>query len=374
MAAGIWFSRLGALITKEFREIIRDPSSYLVAGIMPLTFLLLFGYGITLDAGILKIAVLNHSSGEKSLGLISDFAHSPWFSTTTTADKNEAANMMRDSLIQGIIEIREDFDKEMDAGNSGQIQVLVDGSEPNSAQFILDYSLRLIQNWQTTSQPGGMLAQSSIDPQMRIWYNPTAKSEQFLVPGSITVIMTLIGTLLTSLVFAREWERGTMESLLATPVTKLQLLLGKLIPYFCLGMTSLAICVICATTLFGVPFRGSYGALILISTIFMLCALGQGLLISVIAHTQLVAAEAGFFTGFLPALILSGFVFDIQSMPAAMRAITKILPATYYNTCMRTIFLAGDEWSIFGPCLLFLGILASIFLGLVYIKLSKTLN
>ena len=186
------------------------------------------------------------------------------------------------------------------------------------------------------------------------------------MPGAITVIMTLIGTLLTSLVFAREWERGTMEAMFATPVSRMQLLLGKLIPYFCMGMFSMALC--------AVAFRGSLWVLLLLSSVFMLSALGQGLLISVSLRGQLAAAEAGLFSGFLPALLLSGFVFDINSMPPVLQAITRLLPASYFNTCLRTIFLTGDVWSIFGPSLLFMALLASVLLGLVYKNLVKRLD
>ena len=374
LARSLWLKRLVALIGKEFQEIVRDPSSYLVAGVLPLIFLLLFGYGITLDAGILRLGVLNDSGGEKSLSLITDFAHSPWFRTFPVRDLDEAGLVMRDSRAQGVLVIREDFDREIAGGSAGQLLVIVDGSEPNTAEFIRNYSQGLISSWQQTRLPGGKTQVPPVDLSMRYWYNPGAKSERFLVPGAITVIMTLIGTLLTSLVFAREKERGTMEAMIATPVSRMQLLLGKLIPYFCMGMFSMSFCVLAAVTLFEVPFRGSVWILFLLASVFMLSALGQGLLISVLSSGQLVAAEAGLFTGFLPALILSGFVFDINSMQPAMQALAKLLPATYFNTSLRCLMLAGDDWEIFGPCLCFMGILAAILLCLVYKKLVKKLD
>lgn len=370
----LWLRQLLALIVKEFEEIVRDPSSYLVAGVLPLSFLLLFGYGITLDAGVLKLAVLDESGGSHALSLAADFAHSPWFDTLPVGDMDEAGRKMRDSAVQGVLVIRSDFDQQLAAGRTGAIQLLVDGAEPNTAQYIRNYSQGLISDWQVTSLPGGQAQAAPVALETRYWYNPTAKSERFLVPGAITVIMTLIGTLLTSLVFAREWERGTMEAMIATPVTRLQLLLGKLIPYFCMGMFSMALCAVAAVTLFEVPFRGSLWALLLLSTVFMLSALGQGLLISVCLRGQLVAAEAGLFSGFLPALMLSGFVFDINSMPEVLQMLTRLLPARYFNTCLRTIFLTGDVWSIFGPSLLFMGLLAAILLGLVYKNLTKRLD
>lgn len=373
MKNNIWLTRLLALNIKEFKEIMRDPSSFLVAFVLPFIFLLLFGYGITLDAGILPVAILDQSGGSKSLSLASDFAHSPWFKTRTVKDMAQAGQLMSDSAIQGVVVIRENFDRQLAVGGIGEVQLIVDGSEPNNAQYIRKYSSGLIANWQAGNlSPGGMREQP-INVAERIWYNPAAKSEKFLAPGSITVIMTLIGTLLTSLVFAREWERGTMEALIATPVTRMQLLLGKLIPYFCMGMFSMALCVIATITLFSVPFKGSVAALLLISTIFMLSALGQGLLISVCLKGQLVCAEAGLFTGFLPSLMLSGFVFDIDSMAAPIQALTWLLPATYFNKCIRTIFLAGDDWEIFGPSIIFMSLLAAILLIAVYLKIQKRL-
>ena len=370
----LWLRQLFALIVKEFEEIVRDPSSYLVAGVLPLSFLLLFGYGITLDAGILKLAVLDESGGSHALSLAADFAHSPWFETVHVASMGDAAQKMRDSEVQGVLVIRGDFDQQLAAGRTGSLQVIVDGAEPNTAQYIRNYSQGLISDWQVTARPGGQAQAAPVTLEARYWYNPTAKSERFLVPGAITVIMTLIGTLLTSLVFAREWERGTMEALIATQVSRLQLLLGKLVPYFCMGMFSMALCAVAAVTLFEVPFRGSPGALLLLSTVFMQSALGPGLLISVCLRGQLVAAEAGLFSGFLPALMLSGFVFDINSMPEALQWLTRLLPARYFNTCLRTIFLTGDVWSIFAPSLLFMGLLAAILLGLVYKNLTKRLD
>lgn len=373
MKQKLWWRQLGALVLKEFKEIRRDPSSWLVAFVLPLIFLLLFGYGITLDAGVLPVAILNQSGGEKSLSLVSSFAHSPWFNSRPIQDMIEAGRMMSDSQVLGVIVLRDNFDRELDAGRPGEAQILVDGSEPNIAQHIRQYSEGMVANWAASLNPGGAIAKTPINLVPRMWYNPTAKSEKFLVPGSITVIMTLIGTLLTSLVFAREWERGTMEALLATPVRKSQLLLGKLVPYFCMGMCGMILCVLLSIFLFELPFRGSVFALMLVSTVFMLSALGQGLLISVCLKGQLVAAEAGLFTGFLPALMLSGFVFDIDSMSAPMQALTKILPATYFNTCIRTLFLAGDNWNIFLPCLGYMGLLAALLLGMTYVKIPARL-
>ncbi len=374
MSGRLWTRQLGALILKEFRQIVRDPSSYLVAGVLPLLFLLLFGFGISLDPGVLQLAVLNQSGGVHSRGLETAFAHSPWFRTHPVRHMKEAERLMRDSVVQGVLVLHQDMDAALQRGAPAEALLVVDGTEPNVATFMQSYAQGVVLRWQETFPPGGRSVESALRLEPRIWYNPTARSVFFLIPGAITVIMTLIGTLLTSLVFAREWERGTMEAMFATPVSRGQLLLGKLIPYFCMGIFSMGLCGVAAVLLFDVPFRGSVGALLLISSVFMCCALGQGLLISTAFRTQLVAAEAGLFSGFLPALLLSGFVFDINSMPPILQAITRLIPAAYFNTCMRTIFLAGDVWPVFLHGIFFMSLLAAVFLGLTYHNLQKRLD
>ena len=329
----LWVRQLLALVGKEFQQIVRDPSSYLVAGVLPLLFLLLFGYGITLDAGVLQLAVFNQSGGQHSRALLTDFAHSPHFVIRSISHMREGERLMRESSVQGILVLGQQFDAQLDRGTTADVQLIVDGTEPNVARFIQSYAQAVLLRWQGARQAGGV-------PQ----------------------------------VFAREWERGTMEAMLATPVSRWQMLLGKLIPYYCMGMFSMGLCALAAVTLFGVPYRGSVGALLFISSVFMLCALGQGLLISVSLHSQLQAAEAGLFSGFLPALLLSGFVFDINSMPPVLQAITHLVPARYFNTCLRTLFLTGDVWELFWPCLGAMSLLALLMLGLVYKKLVKRLD
>lgn len=222
----LWVRQLLALVGKEFQQIVRDPSSYLVAGVLPLLFLLLFGYGITLDAGVLQLAVFNQSGGQHSRALLTDFAHSPHFVIRSISHMREGERLMRESSVQGILVLGQQFDAQLDRGTTADVQLIVDGTEPNVARFIQSYAQAVLLRWQGARQAGGVPQAGPVSIEERYWYNPTAKSERFLVPGAITVIMTLIGTLLTSLVFAREWERGTMEAMLATPVSRWQMLLG----------------------------------------------------------------------------------------------------------------------------------------------------
>jgi ABC-2 type transport system permease protein len=213
-----------------------------------------------------------------------------------------------------------------------------------------------------------------VSVEARYWYNANAESRWFLIPGSMTVIMTLLGTLLTSLVIAREYERGTLEALYATPLTRGQILIGKSLPYFVLAMLSMAVCVLTALLLFRLPLRGSPLTLGLVSAVFLVPALGQGLLISGTMKTQMAAAQLGLMTGYLPAMMLSGFLFDINSMPAWLRPVTYLIPARYMNISLQTVFLAGDVWTVLIPNMAFMLVVGALFFGLTWRRLHKRID
>ena len=341
-----WLAQLFALMGKESKQIIRDPSSYLVAAILPMIFLLLFGYGITLDAGVMDIVILDESNSQPGLQLQENFAHSPNFRVHQARSRSEAGRMMRDSVISGFIVIPYNFEALLVGGQGkaavAPIQVIVSGGEPNTANFIRGYSQGVIANWQQTRTPGGTIRKQPVDVAPRYWFNPAAK--------------------------------GTMESLFATPVTRMQILLGKLIPYYFLGMFSMTICALAGVFLFEVPLRGSVFALFVLSSTFLMPALGQGLLISILTKQQLLAAQTGLITGFLPAVILSGFIFDINSMPDALQYLTLAIPARHFNTALQTVFLAGDIWPVFLPRMAFMLGLGAAFLVITYRKLVKRLD
>ena len=374
MPGSLWRRQVLALIGKEYKQIVRDPSSWLVAVGLPIIFLLLFGYCINLDAGVMDFAIIDENGGARSMRLAAAFAHSTSFKVRPAKDRQEAEHMMRDSRVRGMLVIARDFEARLEAGQGGSLQLLVDGAEPNTAKFISAYAQGVIENWQAAEFGRDAAPPASVSLESRYWYNPAALSPWFLIPSSISIIMTLIGVLLTALVITREWERGTMEAMFATPVSRMQLLLGKLIPYFCLGMGSMILCALAASVIFGVPFRGSAGALLLLSSIFMLTSLGHGLLISVLARNQLLAAQAALFSGFLPAMILSGFVFDISSMPFAVQQVTRLVPARYFNACLQTIFLTGDVWELFLPNMACMAVIALVFMLLVYKNFVKRLK
>ncbi len=262
--------------------------------------------------------------------------------------------------------LQADFAEKAFRAEGAPIQVIVDGGDPNTAYLVSGYVELLWANWleQEWISRGRPALVPSVQLEPQVWFNPEISSRNYLVPGSIAIILTTIGALLTALVVAREWERGTMEALLATPVGILELLIGKLVPYFLLGLGSMALAVITAVLLFGVPFRGSLAVLILSSSVFMLCSLGQGLLISTLTRNQLVAAQTSVLTAFLPAFYFSNFVFEIDSMPLALRLISYGVPARYYVSTLQTEFLAGDVWSVIGPDLIGLGVFALIIFAL----------
>ena len=356
--------RLRALIRKEFIQVIRDPSSIAIAFVLPVILLLLFGYGVSLDAKRVPLALVVERPSPEAASFTSSFYHSEYFVPLAAATMPVAESMLMSGDARGIVRLREDFVRRLKGGEGAPIQLIVNGIDANTARLVEGYVTGTWIQWLTRrSQVTQTLLALPVDIQQRIWFNAEVESRNFLVPGLIAVIMTLIGALLTSLVVAREWERGTMEALMSTPVTMDEILLGKIIPYFLLGTGGMLLSVAMAVWLFDVPLRGSFWLLWLGSSLFLLVALGMGLLISTIAKNQFVAGQIAIIVTFLPAFILSGFIFEIRSMPTVIQWITHLVPARYYVALLQTIFLAGDIWPILWPNLLALVIMAAVFLG-----------
>ncbi|EJJ30141.1 MULTISPECIES: ABC transporter permease [unclassified Rhizobium] len=339
--------RFVALVRKESYQAIRDPSTILIAFVLPLILLFLFGYGVSLDTTRTRIGLVLEQATPLTQDLAASFQASRYFSVTVGRDRRMFEEDLVLGNVRGIVVIPADFTTDYAAGNHPQIQVLVDGSDPNTANFVQNYAQGTVANWERQRQSETVAAGPPISIEQRFWFNPELTSRNFLVPGSIAIVMTLVGTLLTSLVVAREWERGTMEAVMATPVTSAELLAGKILPYFLLGLASMTLCVLLAVFLFGVPFRGSVAALYALSAAFLIPALGQGLLISTATKNQFLASQIALITAFLPAFLLSGFLFEINSMPAIIQWITIIVPARYLIPSLQTVFLAGDIWPMF---------------------------
>lgn len=367
--------RLRGLIRKESIQILRDPSAIAIAFVLPVFLLFLFGYGVSLDARHVPIAVVVEQPTAETSAFMGSLQHSPYFKPEMYNSLHTAQQAIMDRKADGIVWLRADFSRRILQGQTARIGVLVNGSDANNARILEGYMQGVWQNWlQQRALNSGKPLIVPVRAESRIWFNPALRSRDYLVPGLIAVIMTLMGALLTALVIAREWERGTMEALMATPVSMGEILLGKLIPYFMMGMGGLLLSVAMAVWLFAVPLVGSFWVLLACSALFLLAALGMGLLISSAARNQFVAAQIAIIVTFLPAFILSGFIFDIQSMPAPIRFITHIIAARYFVSILQTVFLAGDVWPIILWNSLALMLMAVFFLGVTWRRSHKRLD
>jgi ABC-2 type transport system permease protein len=369
------FLRLRALVRKETLQIVRDPSSIAIAFLLPMVLLFTFGYGVSLDAKHIPLAVVVERPSALTASFTAAFAQSPYFTPKAFYFIQEAERSLMERKVVGIVWLRGNFtEKELSTGNA-PIGVIVDGVDANNARLIEGYLQGVWANWlEQFASTRGTGLELPVTLEHRIWFNPEVRSRNFLVPGLIAVIMTLIGALLTSMVIAREWERGTMEAVMVTPVTVREMLLGKLIPYFTLGMGGMGLSVAMAVWLFQVPLRGSLAALFGASALFLIVALGMGLLISTVAKDQFVAAQIAIIATFLPAFILSGFIFDIGSMPAPIQGVTHIIAARYFVAILQTLFLAGNVWSLIAINSLALLIMSIVFLALVRRRTTKRLQ
>ncbi len=352
--------RVRCLIGKEARQIVRDPSSIAIGIVLPVVLILLFGYGLSLDVTQVPVAVALEDSSPAATELAASFQLSRYFDAHLMTSMARAEQLMLGRKVDGIIRIRPDFSRTFALGDA-EVQVLVHGVDANHARIVQSYARGAIGQWAARRAAQGFnTVNGPVIVQNRLWFNAANESRYFLVPGLIVLIMTLIGALLTTLVMAREWERGTLEALFVTPVRTGEILLGKTVPYFVLGLIGLILCLLAAKYLFHVPFRGSLTILTCASMLYLLVSLGIGLLISSSFKSQFVASQITILVTFLPAVMLSGFLFDLRSMPAVVRGITYFLPARYYVTLLQTIFLAGDIWSVILPNMVVLAIMAAL--------------
>jgi len=342
--------RVSALIVKESRQIIRDPSSIAIGVVMPVMLILLFGFALSLDVKNAPVAVVMEDTSASARELAAGFQLSPYFSVVPTASIRQAQTMMLNRQVDGIIRIPPDFERKVQQGN-GEVQIVLHGTDANTARIIQAYASGAVAQLAARRTAEGMSVSGGgpVGVQSRIWFNEANDSHYFLVPGLIVLIITLIGAFLTALVVAREWERGTLEALLVTPVRSGEILLGKLVPYFALGMIGFALCILSAEFLFRVPLRGSLLVLTGVSMLYLLVSLGIGLVASALTRSQFIASQIALLATFLPAMMLSGFLFDLRSMPVAVQVVTYVLPARYFVALLQTIFLAGNVWSVILP-------------------------
>jgi ABC-2 type transport system permease protein len=369
------FRRVMALIRKETWQIVRDPSAIAIGVILPLLMLVLFGYGLSFDIKNLPVAVVVEHASEDTEGAVSALRLSRYFAVHPARTMAEAEHLMAERKVSAILRFPPHFARDVNKGDARLI-VAVNATDANSARIALAYVNGAIGAWQTRDAGEGRAGPQipTIAVESRVWFNEANQSQWFLVPGVIVLVMTLIGALLTSLVIAREWERGTFEALFATPVRPVEILLSKTIPYFAMGMLGLALSVIGSQILFGVPLRGSLWLLILVSSLYLLVALGIGLVISSVTKSQFLANQITFLVTFLPAIMLSGFIFDIRSMPIGAQIVTRIFPARYFVSSLQTLFLAGDVWAVILPDMAVLAVMAAILMGTAIKSIRKRID
>lgn len=369
------FPRFFAYLQKEFKQILRDPSTTLIAFVLPLIMIFIFGYGVSLDADKIKIGIILEDTSTEARSLVNAFLATSYFDAQTSYDRLALEDDLTGGRLRGVVTIPSNFSQNINRRTKATVQVLLDGSETNTAKFVLNYAEGVVSNWnfqRTIEKMKTTVPPIAMEP--RVWFNPELVSRDVLLPGSVAIIMSLIGTLLTALVVAREWERGTMEAMMSTPIRIREMLLGKLIPYFLLGLGSMTLCVTFSVTLFEVPFRGSYLVLLLSTSCFLLAALGQGLLISTLTRNQFVSGQISIMVGFLPAFILSGFIFEISSMPWPIQAITYLLPPRYFVTILQSAFLTGVIWDLILPNLFAMLAIALFFFTVTARKTAKRLD
>ena len=335
-------TRLMAMARKEVLHLRRDPRSLLLAFLMPALLVVLFGYAITWDVEDIRTAVLDMDGSGRSRELLDAFEASGYFSVvrrlTRYAQVDEVLD--RGEALMAIV-VPSDFARDLDGGRSATLQILVDGSDANTATIALGYAQGIVRSFSTDVLLKGAELDPLVRAETRVWYNEELVSRNMIVPGLVAVIMMIIAAMLTSLTIAREWERGTMEQLVSTPVHRLEVVVGKLLPYVAIGIIDVFLVSLIGVFLFGVPFRGSAGLLMVLSLAFIVGALGLGMFISAVARSQLLATQMALILTFLPAFLLSGFMFAIDVMPPALQAVTYLIPARYFLVVTRGVFLKG---------------------------------
>ncbi|ANN69366.1 ABC transporter permease [Bordetella bronchialis] len=346
---GFW-RRVASLTRKEVRQLFRNRANMLIGLVLPIALILIFGYGLSLDVKNARVLVVMEDTSPQAHDLVSSIALSPYLTCVPAASYRVAEDAMIAREADAVLRIPSDFSRGLAAGNAA-VQTLVLGSDPTRALTVAGYLQGAVALWtQKQADRGAAVAVAgnggSVVVVDRMWFNAANDSTWYLVPGLIVLIMTLIGTFLTALVMAREWERGTLEALFVTPVRPLEVLLAKIIPYFCVGLMGLGLCLLAALFLFRVPLQGSMAALLAGSMLYMVVSLGIGLLISAVTRNQFLASQLAILASFMPATMLSGFVFDLRNVPAVVNAVGHALPATYFMELVKTVFLAGDYWPL----------------------------
>jgi len=364
-----------ALIKKEFHQITRDFSSILIAFVLPIVILILYRYGVNLDTVKITLGIKNDDNNPKISTLINSFDHSKYIKTKYFNNKDEMYKQIRNSKLKGGVIFPNNFVENLYKNNNIDVLIITDGSEANLANFVQSYVNAIVNSWlNEMSDFKYQTKKLLINPIVRFWYNQDINSHHFILPGSLAITMNLIGMLLTALVISREWERGTIEALYSTTITKLNFIIGKYIPYFILGFSSFLFNVFLCTIIFQIPFRGNFFILAFVGSLYLFCCLGVGLLISSSFKEQFSASQTALSFGLLPAMLLSGLIYPISSMPVIFQYMTAILPPRYFITFIQSEFMAGSIFKIIAINSGYLSILGVTLFILVYRNINLRLE
>jgi ABC-2 type transport system permease protein len=367
--------KVWAVARKELRQASRDPLTLTMLLGVPTMMLLLYGYAINFDVRHVRLAVQDLDKSARSRDLVASFVNSTYFDQV--ADLRAGADLERVTERRDAVAILvrpEGYARDVAAGRTASVQLLLDGADANTATTVIGYAEALVASANVALRAealAGRVRLAGIDYQPRVWYNPELESTQFLVPGLIGFILMLTGVLSTALAVVREKERGTMEQLRVTSLRPGELILGKTLPYLAISLTATVIIIITARVLFGVAVRGSYLDLFVATLVYLVGALGFGLLVSSVAESQAMAFQVGLFASMLPAMFLSGFIFPIRSMPLAVQALTYVVPARYFNVILRGVILKGADLLAYWQDLAFLLLYASAVLAVSYARLTR---
>ena len=363
-----------ALIKKEILQIIRDPSTILVAFIIPAIMMVIYMHGVNLDTPRVYLGVRIEDTNPELRSFVDSISKSKYMTSYVYGDKESMYKDINEAKINGAIIIPNDFTNKLEQGAVADLLVITDGAAVNSANYVQNYVSAAANTWLSNSRYASNIKQPVVNTQLRLWYNQSIDSHHFILPGSMAVTMNLVGLLLTSLVIAREWERGTMESLLGTHVTALQLVVGKYAPYFILTMLSSCFSLTLCVHVFGIPFHGSVLSVLFVCSLFILCCVGLGLNISTAFKNQFLACQAALGVGFMPAQLLSGLMFPINSMPEFFQKLTMLLPPRYFVTFIESEFLAGTIPKVVFSSAMYLAFLSVLLFALVYKRTSTRLE
>lgn len=335
-------ARLLAMSRKEWIQLRRDPRSLIMGFVLPIFLVLFFGYAISLDVKNIELAVVDESQSNASRALVERFESSGYFDIRARpASRREVDRLLEAGKVRLALVIPPDFSRKLTERNGAPISILLDGSDANTATIAQSYAQAIVARYSIELIAQGRDRVLPVTAESRVWYNETLESRNMIVPGLVAVIMSIIAAMLTALTIAREWERGTMEQLAATPVHRLEVVIGKLIPYIGIGLFDVALAIVAGLLVFDVPLRGNILLLTALTLLFLVGALSFGMFISAAVKSQVLATQVALQTTYLPALLLSGFLFSISTMPLALQAVTYAVPARYYVTVTKGIFLKG---------------------------------